>query len=1325
MPIELTPEFISPDFRGSKRGIVDDPIQFVGQAAQGIASGAVKVGYDAFSMGVGVGNEVNRIVGLPDDYRLDVGENYMDAQERLGVDLDAISPVSLAATEFTAFAITTHAAMARLGQTKRFGDMMRSSNGWTKFKGNLAAGAIADIGATALHSNKGDASLFELVPEQHRSDLMKWFVDRENNSDSEAMFKRILEDLALGGVAEGTLAVLGGAWRSMKATSHTIVDSGNPADMLDIADKVLGRGNGELRDEFVKTNTVVGSILDDGLPKKKRYTPVESLTDQEQQLANGTIHTGASVKLPHKRDPNKRGAGPPELDEQTIAIAAGVEGEVDKMMTALLKDPASSKEELKMAKAFMDDNTRQVTRLNINNSGAASIKGGLGTNLMLNLKSKFVKRAPRARAEAYMDAMTNLSGGTLGLKLKGFIADGAYDEDGVKKHLAMSAAMGYDVEEIIIASQLFRSNRATILQKQAKVLHEAKGPLDHAKMKEFVQNWEAIDYHDAGIQSVVGSSARIMNYQQVNPSDIVKTLEADSATARQAYLKKKGDTKPEKVEETALDYFSKLLTEGEQKEMKKVFKKLADSPSMTRKDMEKIVKGHDILDLFESFYIGSILSSPSTSIGSVGIGGAAMTAWKTLVQPTFEGVIDTIRRSVGGATSGAKVFDGLYNTVALWDTAAKAVPAILDKHRVLSDVIHTGFGSAREGADLSLGVMKTAGLKGEMVTMGKQFKKDGAYAKASLMTFAETIVAPVMGAQNMHTRFIGNIDDVYKGLTNEVILKQEARRLWHKEGGTKTFGTRPEAYDEFVTSFEHDQRAYIKIKKTITDKRKQNEAIKELFKDVEPHVQEATINSVIKAERIGAEATMQQDASATGIGTFLADMKRRSQVSPVTRFAYQVIVPFTKTPVNYLTEIIDSSPLAFTTARFYQKLVKGTAEEQLEVTAKIVAGLSLMGTIAYAVDAGTLSGTIEPNEREDMKALGVKEHSIYKDGTWYNYEKIGPPAALISSIANTKRLMLKDPSASWANISGQVLALAADNSHLATFSELMDIINAPNKLNAGLTYFFDKAQQSITPLSGAQRSLTDLMVNKRYRGTVDAEVGELAQELQSALVSGLKNNSMFRVGSDMVGAGLYEQDIDIAGNDVRSYSDTMVGKFLHMVGVGNTDHSMEPYVLEGVALGEFANNMNSNKVHGEKMTTNEYKASRKEMYHGTANAAEGLNRLVTSAAYKGITSDTVRKEVFSQALDVYKAYVNEITFAGSSRLQHEAYISSMFDIIVRTKGMKLDYGSDSYYKDVRMRKEDTNKDNAVTRRNFKEFLNQEKDSQEDSVTKEELKELLK
>ena len=177
------------------------------------------------------------------------------------------------------------------------------------------------------------------------------------------------------------------------------------------------------------------------------------------------------------------------------------------------------------------------------------------------------------------------------------------------------------------------------------------------------------------------------------------------------------------------------------------------------------------MDVFEAFYLGSLLSGVRTLVGSVGLGGAAGTAWKQLVMPIGEAVVNRARVLGGGSDTGARMTDVYHNALSVIDTTFRSAKTWFgtDEGKTLTQAIHTGFSEAREGADLALGTMKKKQLQEEFQAMATRFDQDGAYGKRTIMQLARTMVAPVMAVQNIGTRGIVNIDNFYKGINLSLI----------------------------------------------------------------------------------------------------------------------------------------------------------------------------------------------------------------------------------------------------------------------------------------------------------------------------------------------------------------------------------------------------------------------------------------------------------------------------------------------------------------------------------------------------------------------------
>jgi len=111
-----------------------------------------------------------------------------------------------------------------------------------------------------------------------------------------------------------------------------------------------------------------------------------------------------------------------------------------------------------------------------------------------------------------------------------------------------------------------------------------------------------------------------------------------------------------------------------------------------------------------------------------------------------------------------------------------------------------------------------------------------------------------------------------------------------------------------------------------------------------------------------AEATFQQDTKLTAVVGVVANaVKSIPIVGPLTK---AVIAPYTKTPVNVVTDVVDVAVpgLAFTKLAYY--LVKGDRKKSLEAAAKGIVGTVIGGTAAALYRAGVITGSAPKSAKE-------------------------------------------------------------------------------------------------------------------------------------------------------------------------------------------------------------------------------------------------------------------------------------------------------------------------------------------------------------------------
>jgi hypothetical protein len=111
-----------------------------------------------------------------------------------------------------------------------------------------------------------------------------------------------------------------------------------------------------------------------------------------------------------------------------------------------------------------------------------------------------------------------------------------------------------------------------------------------------------------------------------------------------------------------------------------------------------------------------------------------------------------------------------------------------------------------------------------------------------------------------------------------------------------------------------------------------------------------------------AEATFQQDTKLTTVVGVVANaVKSIPIVGPLTK---AVIAPYTRTPVNVVTDVVDVAVpgLAFSKSAYYA--AKGDRRKSLEAAAKGIVGTVIGGTAAGLYRAGVITGSASKSAKE-------------------------------------------------------------------------------------------------------------------------------------------------------------------------------------------------------------------------------------------------------------------------------------------------------------------------------------------------------------------------
>ena len=111
-----------------------------------------------------------------------------------------------------------------------------------------------------------------------------------------------------------------------------------------------------------------------------------------------------------------------------------------------------------------------------------------------------------------------------------------------------------------------------------------------------------------------------------------------------------------------------------------------------------------------------------------------------------------------------------------------------------------------------------------------------------------------------------------------------------------------------------------------------------------------------------AEATFQQDTKLTAVVGVVANaVKAVPIIGPLTK---AVVAPYTKTPVNVVTDVVDVAVpgLAFSKSAYYA--AKGDRKKSLEAAAKGIIGTVIGGAAAALYRAGVITGSAPKSAKE-------------------------------------------------------------------------------------------------------------------------------------------------------------------------------------------------------------------------------------------------------------------------------------------------------------------------------------------------------------------------
>ncbi|MBW2647557.1 MAG: hypothetical protein JRE23_15560 [Deltaproteobacteria bacterium] len=857
----------------------------------------------------------------------------------------------------------------------------------------------------------------------------------------------------------------------------------------------------------------------------------------------------------------------------------------------------------------------------------------------------------------------------------------------------------------------------------AKAAQKLKGKLkdldfeNSEQMQAFLKAFTDLDTLDSALDGVASTAGRTLGLFRHGVDSNAGKFMSDHLKDRalRTEAKKTGrsvdDLRAERaVPDTGVSTLATVMSKRESKAFQKLVDLAADGKLKTPADFKKALEVPSMADVLITHMRGSLLSSPATVSKSVAASNAILTGHVHVIQPLVDSMLNYVQRGLG-YDSGHRAVQSLLGVTSLYRNTAKAISNIIE-HRgfqKLDEDLSILGNTGREGADTSLGLAKRADLIKTFDAIAEKYAREDAYIKAPIIKLIKPFMPSVMAVQNTFVRGIKNMDDVFKGLNMEATMDRGASEAWFREGGTEMFGDLPINKETFLERFGTLQRKSFKILNNPQIKDIEvEEQLNALFKDSH-RLRDSVLDTIGDADKVAKEVTMQTEiADIDGVigvgGTLLNKLGGLAEKhGPVGKIAFASTFLFTKTPIVFLKVAQDYSPLAFSSKKFYQKIISGTPKERIETFGKVATGLGLLYSASTLAASGRLSGTHTPTERERMKLLKIPESSVYIGGTWYDHSALGPFSLLLDSISNWTKYRETRPEDALVGLASQTMSVMNQDGHTATVAELIDIIQSDDPKTAGSRFLVDRTLNMITPAKGLTNNIGAIIDNGMYRTTIDKELKGIDDQLKFHFANGLKNNIIFRRGSDMLGAGLYEDDYDLTGGDMFKTGDTMADRVLHLLGFGTQTAQNDQWRIHMARYGAIPGNAGSSSIQGVKMTANQYKDAVRSTATGPMNVDAAMNTLIKSRSYLSAGPEQKKKMLkarYNGFLDVYK---NKL-FLSSPEMQEKKTIMDQlkFDQLTVPRGALP--GTEEFYLNSRLASGKLSTENAEDLKIIKDVL---------------------
>lgn len=360
----------------------------------------------------------------------------------------------------------------------------------------------------------------------------------------------------------------------------------------------------------------------------------------------------------------------------------------------------------------------------------------------------------------------------------------------------------------------------------------------------------------------------------------------------------------------------------------------------------------------------------------------------------------------------------------------------------------------------------------------------------------------------------------------------------------------------------------------------------------------------------------------SAFGWFYSKVNGKGFKSKIMRLLF---FPFVKTPVNILDNVFAHTPmLQKLSFEYRQAIASGDPAQRDLMTAKLITGslLYLMGAGLYL--SGHLTGSHSPEERQQLQAAGIQEYSVLIGNRYYAYNRADPLGMYLGLVADLGRAARFSSDGDMEKATSSLI-LAGTNAvvnktYLQTLGELIQCIQDPTRY---LERFSSNLALSFLPLGGAQRFINNAGVAPEVK-----EVREFTDRLLNATV---------------LAKGELPDKLDVFGYPVMTEAQPSA----ILLGVRTSKYTDRPSYREMAKFRIFPEDR-PGRVLGVELSGEDWRRYKEIMRE--LGASEMLDRMVTSAAYRG-SSEKTRRDALRKTINRYRRVAASLTLQRSPGLQ--------------------------------------------------------------------------